>query len=298
MSQQTHGNAPTPAQYAEFSGVVQSRLWPALKDRISGEEMQSHINNPEGTMLRLRDGFTVRSESGLVVPTSPFFANEEVKSDCGYPQGYAAKPVCEQLVVLAKHFPGLDAGPALACSKELLARPQGAEGWFAVPKFEKVGKTYNEAVEKVLDLIAKTRTFYNYRKGNLGEKHLRLSERTMFALQMLGEKQKGDLLIIPAQFGFAWRGRSVRKVRYNYAPHEFGLGSFIGGCMLLSHPERLVQWEQLHVGCLGDEYSPDADGRFGHAPCFFFFDGKVMFFTDVVGVPHAYYGSASGFLSQ
>jgi len=83
MSQQTHGSAPSPAQYAEFSGVVQSRLWPALKDRISGEEMQSYISNPEGTMLRLRDSFTARRESGLVVPTSPFFANEKVKSDSG-----------------------------------------------------------------------------------------------------------------------------------------------------------------------------------------------------------------------
>ncbi len=165
---------------------------------------------PENVMLRLRDSFTVRSESGLVVSASPFFANEEVKSNYGYPQGYAVKLICEQLVVLAKHFPGLDAGSALACSKESLIRPQGAEGWFAIPKFEKVGKSYNKAVEKALDLIAKTRTFHNYRKGNLGEKYLRLSERTTFALQMLGEKQKGDFLLIPAQFGLAWRGRYGR----------------------------------------------------------------------------------------
>lgn len=298
MSQQMHGNAPSPAQYAEFSGVVQSRLWPALKDRITGEEMQSHISNPEGVMLNLRDSFTVRRESGLVVSTSPFFPNEEVKSKYGYPQGYAVKPVCEQLVALAKHFPGLDTGSVLACSKELPGLVQGAEGWFAVPKFDKVGKSYNEAVEKVLDLIAKTRTFHNYRKGNLGEKYLRLSERTMFALHMLGEKQKGDFLLIPAQFGLTWRGRSVRKVRYNYAPHEFGLGSFIVGSMLLSHPEQLVQWEQLHVDCPGDEYSPVAGGQFGSAPCFGFSDGGVGFSANGVSDPNDSYGSASGFLSQ
>ncbi|MEK7076321.1 MAG: hypothetical protein AAB941_01510, partial [Patescibacteria group bacterium] len=219
-------------------------------------------------------------------------------SNYGYPQGYAVKPICEQLVALARHFPGLDAGSVLACSKELVGRPQEAEGWFAVPKFEKIGRNYNEAVEKVLDLIDGTRTFTNYRKGNMGEKYLRLSERTMFALQMLGKKQKGDFLLIPAQFGLTWRGRSVRKVRYNYAPNEFGLGSFVVGCMLLSHPERLVQWEQLHIDCPGDEYSPVADGRFGNAPYFNFYDGKVEFNTYVVSYPFAYSGSASGFLSQ
>src|SRR3989344_3979325 len=203
MSQQTHGNAPSPAQYAEFSGIVQSRLWSAVKGRITGDEMQQQYidgpNGPENVMLRLRDSFTARRESVLVVPTSPFFANEEVKSNYGYPQGYAVKPVCEQLVALAKHFPGLNAGPILACSKELAGRPQGAEGWFAVPKFEKVGQNYNEAVEKVLDLIGKTRNFH--KGGALGPKYLRLSERTAVALQMVGEKQKGDFLLIPAQFG-------------------------------------------------------------------------------------------------
>lgn len=298
MSQQTHGNAPNPGQYAEFSGVVQSRLWPALKDRISSEEMQSYITNPESTMLRLRDSFTVRRESGLVVPTSPFFANEEVKSNYGYPQGYAVKPACEQLVALTKHFPGLDTRSVLARSKELPGLPQGAEGWFAVPKFERVGKTYNEAVERILDLIAKTWTFHNYHSDKLGEKYLRLSERTMFALRMLGEKQKGDFLLIPAQFGLRHRGRSVRRVRIVYTPNEFGLGSFIVGCMLLSHPERLVQEEQLHIDCPGDGYSPDADGDFSDAPVFDFFDdGEVKFHAFWCYQADEGYGSASGFVS-
>ncbi|MBI2042193.1 MAG: hypothetical protein HYT21_00345 [Candidatus Nealsonbacteria bacterium] len=150
-------------------------------------------------------------------------------------------------------------------------------------------------------MIGKTRAFYNYRKGALGPKYLRLSERTAVALQMISEKQKGDFLLIPAQFGLTHRGRSVRRVRVVYAPHEFGLGSFIAGCMILSHPERLVQWEQLHIDCPGDEYSPDADGEFSCAPVFLFHDGKVRF--DARWVRHApaasgASGSASGFVSQ
>ncbi len=233
-----------------------------------------------------------------LVTASPFFANEEVKSNYGYPQGYAVKPVCEQLVKLSKHFKGLNTSSVLACSKELPVLPAGAEGWFVVPRWEKVASSYNEAVEKVLDLIGKTRTFYNYRKDALGPKYLQLSERTAVALQMIGEKQKGDFLLVPAQFGLTHRGRSDRRVRVVYAPHEFGLGSFIAGCMILSHPERFVQWEQLHIDCPGDEYAPNASGKFSYAPFFSFIFGKVKFDAFWVNDANGHYGSASGFVSQ
>src|SRR3989344_6800899 len=286
MSQQTRGNAPSPAQYAEFSGVVQSRLWPAIKGRITGDEMQRQYidgpNGPKNVMLRLRDSFTARRKSDLVVPASPFFASEEVQSNYGYPSGYAVKPVYEQLVALAKHFNGLNTSEVLAYSKELPALPVGAENWFAVPRWEKVASSYNEAVDKVLDMIGKTRNFHNYRNGALGPKYMRLSERTAVALQMIGDKQKGDFLLIPAQFGLTHRGRSVRRVRVVYAPHEFGLGSFITGCMILSHPERLVQQDRLHIDCPSDEYSPDADGDFSRAPTFRFYGGEGRFVVSLV----------------
>ena len=292
-------------------GTISRRMWEVQRRLLEGTLDPSFVAR---NLQLTAEGTQVPSIPSLVT-TSPFFANEEVASSYGYPQWYTVKPICEQLVALAKHFPGLNASPVLACSKELPGLPQGAEGWFAVPKFEKVAKTYNEAVEKVLDLIGKTRTFSNYRKGNLGEKYLKLSERTAVALQMLGEKQQGDFLLIPAQFGLAWRGWSVRKVRYNYVLNEFGLGSFIVGSMLLSHPERLVQWEQLHIDCPGDEHSSGADGQFdrapvflfyggkadgqfGRAPVFLFFGGKVEFLADWTGSAYEHCGSASGFLSQ
>ncbi len=298
------GNAPSSAQYAEFAGIVQSKLWPAIKGRISGNDLQQYFmtgpQGPENVLLRLRNGFTVPQETGkIIVPTdSPFFASEEVSSNYDYPEGYAVKPICEQLVALSKHFPNFDAGPMLACSKELPQMPGGAEGPFVVPKWQKVAATYNESFEKALGMIAGTRTLHNYRKGQLGPKHLRQSERTQRAEEMIASMQSGDYLLIWAQFGFRWRGRSVRKVRYNYAPNEFGIGAFHSACMLLSHPERLVQWEQLHIDCGGDEYFRDADGEFSVAPVFGFGGGKVKFGTYWVGGPIARYGSASGFLPQ
>ena len=275
-------------------GTISRRMWEVQRRLLEGTLEPSFVARNLQSIVEATE-----VSSALPVVKSPFFANEEVKSNYGYPQGYAVKPVCEQLVELSKHFNGLNTNDVLACSKELPALPTGAEGWFAVPRWEKVAKTYNEAVEKVLDLIGKTRTFHNYRKGNLGPKYLRLSERTATALQMLGEKQKGDFLLIPAQFGLTHRGRSVRRVREIIGnSNEFGLGSFIAGCMILSHPERLVQWEQLHIDCPGDEYSPDAGGVFSRAPLFDFNNGKVRFNAYWVGSAYERYGSASGFVSQ
>ncbi len=274
-------------------GTISRRMWEVQRRLLEGTLDPSFVARNLQSIVEATE-----VSSAPLVTASPFFANEEVESNYGYPQGYAVKPVCEQLVELSKHFNGLNTSSVLACSKELPALPAGAEGWFAVPRWEKVASSYNEAVEKVLDLIGKTRTFYNYRKGVLGLKYLRLSERTAVALQMIGEKQKGDFLLIPAQFGLTHRGRSVRRVRVVYAPHEFGLGSFITGCMILSHPERLVQWEQLHIDCPGDEYAPGADGEFSSAPIFRFYDGEVEFDAYWVSGANENYGSASGFVSQ
>ncbi len=275
-------------------GVVARRQW----------EVQRRVM--EGT---LDPGFVAKnlqliaeerpvSSAAATVTACPFFAGEEVKSNYGYPSGYAVKPITEQLIVLSKHFPGLDVSSVLGLSKDLPGLPQGAEGWFVVPKHEKVATTYNDAVEKILEVIGATRNLYNYRKGVTGPKYLKLSDRTAEALRMIGDYQKGDVLLIPGQFGLMHRGCSTRRTRMVYAPNEFGLGSFIGGTMLLTHPERLVQWEQLHVDLPGDEYSSGADGQFGHAPCLYFLVGRVKFGADGVSCAYGLFGSASGFLPQ
>lgn len=232
------------------------------------------------------------------IMTNPLYADEEVRSNYGYPREYALKPPCEQLVEFSKYFHSLNIDSVLARSKELSILPAGAERWFALPRWERVANTYNEAVGKVFAVIGKTQTFYNYHKGQLGPKYLKLSERTAIALQMLGEKQKDDFLFVPAQFGFLHRGKPVRRVRIVYAPNEFGLGSFIVACMILSHPERLVQGKQLHVDCPGDEYSPNADGRFEEAPIFLLGNGEVRFGSSWIGRAAGYCGSASGFTPQ
>lgn len=226
------------------------------------------------------------------------YANEEVDSNYNYPDEYQYTQISDQVARLRQLFPEL----SNATYDESVANgelPPHAEGWFAIPRWEKIAGTYGEAVQKVLDLISKERKFYNYRDCQLDPKHLRQHTRTVIMLQKLADEQQGhDILIIPAQFGLRHRGRSVRRAREVFNAPEFGLGSFAVGCMILTHPQRLVRWEQLHMDCTGDEFAPDADGQFRSAPLFRFRDGEVGFGTHWVSDASDDYGSVSAFVPQ
>ena len=224
------------------------------------------------------------------------FADEEVESSYAYPKGYKVKGITEQTNILRQLFPGVGFADEKLVEQPL---PPNAEGWFAIPKWEKFAPTYGEAVEKVLAMIASKRKFFNYRDGQLGAEYLRQHQKTVKMFQKLGDEQKDhDILVVPAQFGLRHKGRSVRRAREVFTANEFGLGAFAIGIMLLTHPEREVQWEQLHVDCAGDEFSPDADGDFSRAPIFRFYDGKVWFYAPWFGGANGSYGSASAFVSQ
>ena len=216
------------------------------------------------------------------------YADEEVASSYAYPDGYSVKPVTEQIKVLVELF-GLDGKKSLAFAENLPELPEGAEGWFAIPKWQTVASTYGEAVGKMLTLVAG-----NWRGGHLGEKYLRQSERTEQMFAKFCEQQEGDILVIPAQFGLRHRGRSVRRARVVFIKDEFGLGSFAVGCMLLTHPQREWVEKQLHIDCSGDE-STFSDGSFMSAPLFDCFDGKLFFYTHMTSGADWRYGCVSGF---
>jgi hypothetical protein len=226
------------------------------------------------------------------------FSDEEVESSYVYPTGYKVKGITAQVNVLRQLIPDIGFANEKLAEQPL---PANAEGWFAIPRWQSVAKTYNEAVQKVLDLIKKQRNgnFYNYREGRLGAQYLRQHERTVKKLETLTEQQKDcDILVVAAQFGLRHRGRSVRRAREVFAGNEFGLGAFEVGCMLLTHPERLVSYDDLWIDCAGDEYTPAADGVFSRAPCFLFGDGGVRFGTSWFDSASDRCGSASGFLPQ
>jgi len=227
------------------------------------------------------------------------FKDEEVESSRGYLSGYKPKSITEQTNRLCELFPSLGYADAKLADGTL---PSNAEGWFAIPKWEKIAPTYNEAVQKVLDMIKQTRggKFYNYRDGQLGPERLRQTAKTASVFQKLGDEQKDhDILVVPAQFGIHHRGRSVRRAREVFASNESGLGAFAIGIMLLTHPERLQHYDDLWIDCSGDEYDdPDSDVRFDDAPFFYFYDGEVKFDASWFAYASDNYGSASGFVPQ
>lgn len=283
----------------KFMSIVEAQY---DKAGLSEDEAQ-HVNEAPG-LADLVANFIAESR------LTDKFNSEEVSSNYTYPKEYKGpKPIVDQIKAIAEIF-GLNPTGALEYAKNLLALPNGAEGWFAVPSFMAIANKafpedrdealqYCRAIEIVLEKIAASRSFYNYRKGEIAPDHLRIVVRTAHALDLLAKTQNGsEILIVAAQLGMRHRGRSVRRAREVFVANEFGLGSLVVGSIILTHPERLVRWEELDMDCAGDEFASGADGVFSNAPIFGFFVGKVRFDADDIDYPHGFFGSVSGFLPQ
>ena len=194
------------------------------------------------------------------------YKDEDVGSTRGYPQTYRVRPIEGQVTDLRKLFPSLG-----ACNERLarLPLPEGAEAWFAVPRWQALAPTYNEAVEMLIGVLASKRRFSNRIIGKLTDKYLRQTERSKLGQNILAEQQEGnDILVVAAQAGMLHRGCSARRTRVAMAGNEYGLGIFAFGCMLMMHPERLSHADSLMIDCSGDEYSVRGDYTFDRVPLF------------------------------
>jgi len=220
-----------------------------------------------------------------------------------YPMDYQPLPIAEQVARLRKLFPEL--GPADEKLAEL-PLPPNAEGYFAIPRWRKINPrwrgttpSYGEAIERIFYLIKQARNgnFHNEREGSLGNAHLRRTSKTAKALEMLAEQQNDhNILVVPAQFGLHHWGKQVREARAAMDDYEFALGTFEISCMLLTHPKRLQNENDLWIDCAGDEFTTAANGTFNYAPHFRYPFGRLVFdaFDDTNIYP--YYGSPSVFL--
>ena len=276
-------------QYERFFDDARDK---ALKEANLGkDDIQKLIE--KGDEFQSRIMVTIKELS-----VSNQFADEEVESKYGYLSGYEPKPIVEQMKVLRKLFPEVGSIDEKLAEADLLPN---AEGWFAIPRWKKIAPTYGKAVQKVLDLIKQTRDgkFHNYREGKLGPQHLRQHAKTAKMFHAIGDEQKDhDVLIVLAQFGLNHRGKSVRRAREVMNASEFGLGAFATGIMILTHPERLQDYNDLWIDCAGDEYAPGAGGDFSHALYFSFDGGEVRFRASRIGGPGGSCGSVSGFVPQ
>jgi len=222
------------------------------------------------------------------------YIEEDVGSNRVYPPTYRVRPVEAQVTALKKCFPNLG-----SCLEKLARRtlPFGAEAWFAIPRWQALAPTYNEAVEIAVAVLATKRKFQNRIIGRLGPEYLRQSERSQLAEKILGDQQQGnDLLVVAAQAGLLHRGSSARRTRVALAGNEFGLGVFAFICMLITHPERLSTGDTLMVDCSGDDYSVRGDRNFDRVPLFDYDSAGIEFSIFYDDRARNLWGTPTGFL--
>lgn len=269
------------------------------------EDEAQRFNDAAPELKQLLDAFIAK----VRVPQD--FSKEEVKAAYGYPNGHIKVAVPQQIAMLIEVFPGLVGTQALELAKRLPKDlPTHSEQWLALPKIEAIGRLffaeiedeaerYCAAVNLVLDKIAESRAFTNWRSGQITKDRLRQRAKDKEMLAVVEASQPGDIVIIEAQLGKRHGGRSVRRARAVFLGNEFGLGAFHVGCVVLTHPKRLQKWEELDMDCPGDEFDEtDSDDRFDRAPFFHCDGGEVKFDTFVVSGARDGCGSVSGFPPQ
>lgn len=189
-----------------------------------------------------------------------------------YPDGYCgAKPIQLQIEELSTLFKSLNPKVALRNAKRLPDLPTGAEGWFAIPLWEKLAPTYGEAMVRVGQ---KMRADWEQSRDRslVGPWHMRQPQEEIEAFcKIMKHFGESDFIILPAQFGLLqWRERHEGARFY---PNEFQLGLFSVLIMLLTHPERLKESEDLGILCWADDRYP---GRYDKAqPHLHAFEGKI-----------------------
>jgi hypothetical protein len=222
------------------------------------------------------------------------YKDEEVGSSRVYPPTYRVRPIEAQVTELRKLFPGLG-----ACQEKLARHqlPEGAEAWFAIPRWQALAPTYNQAVEMLLAVLASKRRFANRIADKLGETYLLQTERSKLAETILADQQPGnDILVVAAQAGMLHRGCSARRTRVVMAGNEFGFGIFAFGSILLTHPERLANAETLMIDCGGDRYSVHGDYTFDRVPLFDYELSGIEFSVFYEDRARNLWGTPTGFL--
>ncbi len=287
----------------KFMDIVAAAYDKARLSDGSGGEAQ-RVNDTGG----LSDHITTFIEANR---SSNKFKDEKVKSNYGYLSGY--KPngnlsidlIVADFEAQSKKLDGwFNCGTRfnpdwIVCAHKVC--PEWIEKFFAQFDWRQIASTYSEAVQKVLDTIKQTRNgFENYREGQIDEKRIRQLARTQKFFAYIAKAQGNpDIQIVPAQFGIRHRGRSVRCAREVCLNNELGLGAFAVGIMILTHPERLMNYDDLWIDCGGDEFDdPDSDVRFDRAPYFRFCGDGVEFGARWFGGARGHCGSASGLLPQ
>lgn len=206
-----------------------------------------------------------------------------------YPKNYKVKPIKDQVKILNQYFPKLN----LKAKDEEQDSLVGAEGIFAIPHWNLFG-TYNDAIIAVSGALEKQGHFYNYRNGELGPEYLRQTERK----EKWWNTQKDNVVLLSAQTGIKYAGKSIEQARKDIDYNEFLLGAYEGMIISLTHEERFERWEDLGMDLGGDEYSYNGGHSFSGSIRLYWRGGRRGFGRRYLAVARDDFGSGSGFVPQ
>lgn len=295
----------TPGQQSKLTQLAEDAVRRAVrtvldKNLTDNEGAQKIITRGDEFGVPIEEAVTPLIERLIrELSSNNKYANEEVPSKYTYPPTYRRRSITEQTNRLRELIHGAGFADEKLAETELLP---GAEGHFAILRWQSIAATYPEACQKLMDLAEKVygkKRFKNWLEGRLDAKHLRQGQRSIAKFRALGEQQKGyDILVVQGQLGLRHAGCSPRRADERFLGNEFGLGLFGNLCIILTHPERLSTREELWIDCTGDEFSPDADGQFEDVPYLYFYVGKFQLDSYWFVNAHDNDGSSSGFLPQ
>jgi hypothetical protein len=249
-----------------------------------------------------------RALAGILRRTSAAnpYENERVQQAWFYPDGWAMPNIDRQLERVAGVFGDSGVSEVSVRASQLMPLPKGADGVALIPKISYLGKRwglgdpygrdYGGIVEQVLALIAAHRPFQNWHERDLGPSH-RIHANVKELLMRLEAESPGDVLVFPTSFGNLYAGYSPRHARWqSLHQNQLPLGAAQVGCLLLTMPDRLSDWQQLFIDAPADEYNWRLGGRWSFTP-FFYYHGMLKFREHEADLPHSYFGSAVAFLS-
>ncbi len=236
------------------------------------------------------------------------WAGEKVKAVLAYPKSYKPKSLETQIAVLVGYLPGLDIQHVNANAGTWEHFDQ-ADGLCVVPKPTVLAARLGIANPWVnfgllteqgpIAALKAQRPFTFWRAGEMGSERYQLTKSAKDALMELERRQMGDFLVFPAQTGKLYGGFSPRnsqwEIKHATSPWQWPLPTYVGGWILYANPHRLGKFEDLCTDFPGAEYRLAADGTFGEALCFDWYDGKLRCHYRSVAYPHEDFGSASGF---
>lgn len=256
------------------------------------------------------------------------YADKIVEPQCDYPPSWQMKGWEEQTKLLSGFYPDLNSDGLAEQAKRYLDQPElwaatfefrGRkvrlfDGLFVFPLPGKVAAKrvigdlwadvalgikgdglWGKLCEEILftPLAKQFPGFFNLHRSEMGSDRFLPLDEVFQWLQQLEAQIPGDFACRPCNFGRRLAGHAVVASRWA-AEHLLSAivtPSWVNGNGLLTHPDRLTDYDYLWIDNAGDQYRFEDARAFGGAPCFHRDDADLGFGTNDVGDACGYCGA-------